>query len=51
MMVWVIPAGKSLAISATARRMFWPVVSAFEPGRWNTATAIAGSRFRYEIEE
>jgi hypothetical protein len=31
--------------------MVCAVDSAFEPGRWNTASATAGSRFRYEFDE
>ena len=46
MIVYCIPAGKALASSAVVVRIDLPVVSAFEPGRWNTASATEGLRPR-----
>ncbi len=45
-MSYFTPGGNRLERSAMVVRIARAVASAFEPGRWNTAIATAGSRLR-----
>jgi hypothetical protein len=46
MMSCLTPVGNRFDSWSIVRMMPCAVVSAFDPGRWNTASATAGSRLR-----